>query len=148
LNKIITRQAFKCDIDWINSKYREIEFVESKYENEFIVIAELNGQKAGLGRLVEIDDVNIESGGIYVFEAFRKMGVAEKIVSSLCENNPYDNRIIWCLPFENLKAFYSNFGFSQIGIDAPTKVIEKHKWCNKAYNKKVLLLSKYSKTLD
>lgn len=143
MRSIIIRQASISEMDWVNSSYREIEFVGSEFDNEFIVIAELNGHKAGLGRLVEIDDSNIELGGVYVLEGFRKMGVAEKIVGSLCENNPYNNRVIWCLPFENLNSFYFNFGFNQNReAKAPNEILEKHNWCNETYDKKVLLLSK------
>ncbi len=143
MNTILTRKASSNEINWVNSKYTEVSFVKSNFENEFIVIAEVNNQKAGLGRLVIIDDRNIELGGIYVFKEYRKMGVADSIVSFLCTNNPFKDRVVWCLPFENLKEFYSNFGFNEsANIKIPNQVASKYKWCNTTYDKKVLSLSK------
>lgn len=143
MNTITTREANKKEIDWINSRYAEVDFITSNFDNEFIVIAEVNEQKAGIGRLVVIDENNIELGGIYVFKEFRKMGVAENIVRFLCDANPFENRIIWCIPFENLKEFYGNFGFSKTKeLKIPKEIENKQIWCNKTYDKKVLLLSK------
>ncbi|NER12041.1 GNAT family N-acetyltransferase [Leptobacterium flavescens] len=142
-NNIITRKADRSEMDWINSCYREIGFVKSDFDKEFIVISEVDGHKAGLGRVVVIDKANVELGGIYVLEEFRKMGVAESIVTFLCDNNPFADQVVWCLPFEHLKEFYSSFGFAENkGLKAPKEIAEKHLWCNDAYQKKVLLLSK------
>ena len=133
------------EMNWVNAIYRAIHFVESNYQNEFILIAELDGEKAGLGRLVQVDNKNIELGGIYVFPDFRKSGIASKIVTSLCEQNPYSDTRIWCLPFENLGDFYLKFGFDiHTTQPVPEKVLQKHKWCNEAgrYEEAVLLLCK------
>jgi len=56
--------------------YDQVHFQKSDSDNEFILIAEVGGQRAGVGRLVKIDDANVELGGIYVFPAFQKRGVA------------------------------------------------------------------------
>ena len=145
MSKVTIRQAEKNDINWINSKYREVDFVKSNYENEYIVIAKVENENAGLGRLVKIDENNIELGGIYVFPNFRGLGIAENIVRNLCEKNPFGESTIWCLPFENLLKFYSKFGFEKCeNITAPGKVASKLNWCNSEskYGKKVLLLCK------
>ena len=138
-------KAKKNEIDWINSKYAEVGFVNSNFHNEFIVIAKVENENAGLGRLVKIDNKNIELGGIYTFPGFRGLGVAENIVSNLCDKNPFEESTIWCLPFENLQGFYSKFGFKkpQKGT-IPKRVEEKLKWCNSEnkYQKKVMLLNK------
>lgn len=142
MRNIITRKAQINEIEWVNSQYISANFKESDFDNEFIVIAEVENTKAGIGRLVIIDENNIELGGIYVLRDFRKIGVAESIVSTLCKSNPYSQSIVWCLPFENLKKFYAGFGFSNSKSNVPHEMIKKHKWCNKVYDKKVLLLSK------
>ena len=147
MNNITTRKAEINEIEWINSQYKNVEFVESNFNNEFIVMAEVDNIKAGIGRLVIIDENNIELGGIYVFEQFRKIGVAENIVDTLCNENPFKEKTIWCLPFENLKKFYSDFGFTESdSSNVPKEVLKKHEWCNKVYDKKVLLLSKINIT--
>ena len=78
---ITTRQAEKEELPWINSQYKEVGFVISSFDNEFIAIVEVNGKKAGLGRLVVVDHENLELGGIYVLNEFRRMGVADHIVT-------------------------------------------------------------------
>ncbi|CAM1343554.1 GNAT family N-acetyltransferase [Tenacibaculum amylolyticum] len=147
MKEITIRQANAHEIEWINSKYEDVGFVASNFDNEFIIIASIENQPAGLGRLVIIDEQNIELGGIYVFPNHRGLGIADKIVSYLCEHNPFKNTTIWCLPFENLQNFYYKFGFKNSNQRmAPLKVAEKHQWCNanEAYQKEVLLLSKNS----
>jgi len=148
-SKVTVKQAKKNDISWINAKYSEVDFVKSNYDNEYIVIAKVENENAGIGRLVKIDKNNIELGGIYSFPDFRGLGVAENIVRNLFEENPFDKSIIWCLPFENLLNFYSKFGFKNCeNIKAPEKVARKLEWCNteSIYGKKVLLLCKTNKS--
>lgn len=145
MKTVTVKQAEINEINWINAKYSEVDFVKSNYENEYIVIAKVGNENAGLGRLVKIDEDNIELGGIYAFPNFRGLGVAENIVRNLCEKNPFDASTIWCLPFENLLNFYSKFGFENCdNIKAPKEVTKKLEWCNSGnkYRKKVLLLCK------
>ena len=137
--------AERNDLEWVNSKYAEINFVKSNFDKEFIAVARIENQNAGLGRLVKIDDKNIELGGIYTFPEFRSIGVAENIVAYLCKKNPFKQSIIWCLPFENLSDFYCRFGFEKYQDgDIPKEINEKLEWCNTndKYKKKVILLYK------
>ncbi|SEE10058.1 Acetyltransferase (GNAT) domain-containing protein [Tenacibaculum sp. MAR_2010_89] len=144
MNNILVRKVKETEIDWVNSKYKEINFKLSDYKNELIVIVEVNGEKAGLGRLVYIDENNLELGGIYVFDKYRGIGVADKIVSFLCEANTDKKSVIWCLPFEKLKGFYNKFGFTTNLSLPPKEILKKLEWCNSPenYSEKVLLLSK------
>jgi N-acetylglutamate synthase-like GNAT family acetyltransferase len=145
MKKIIVKQAERSQMEWINSKYDEVMFVKSNFENEYIVIAKVENENAGLGRLVKIDNENLELGGIYVFPDFRGLGIAEKIVRNLCDKNPFEKLTIWCLPFENLLSFYSKFGFKNYKEkNTPEKVAIKLNWCNSnnKYTKKVILLTK------
>jgi GNAT superfamily N-acetyltransferase len=145
MDPVITRKAEKGELFWINSKYSEVDFMPSNFETEFIVIAEINGTKCGIGRLVQISNEDLELGGIYVFPAFRNQGVAEKLVAFLCDENSFDQQTIWCLPFEHLESFYNKLGFliSEDGRGTiPPEILKKHKWCNSNYGKNVLLLTK------
>ncbi len=36
------RKALKIEIEWINEKYDEVQFIHSNFENEIIAIAEIN----------------------------------------------------------------------------------------------------------
>ena len=82
---------------------------------------------------------------MYVFEEFRNKGIAEKIVAFLIRSENFEDKHIWCLPFENLENFYAKFGFKMAEktmIQTPKEITEKHNWCNKTYEKKVLLMVK------
>ena len=144
MKNISVRQARPDEIDWINSKYDEVNFIHSNYLNDYIIIAYLENQKVGLGRLVQLDEKNIELGGIYVFPNYRRLGVAEKIVRSLCEDNPFSEMSMWCLPFEHLVDFYGKFGFSAKNIpgEIPEKMKKKIDWVNSEskYEEKAVLL--------
>lgn len=149
MKAVKVERAKKNEIDWINTKYDEVHFVKSNYENEYIVIARVDNKNAGIGRLVKIDESNVELGGIYVLPNFRGLGVAKSIVLSLCQNNPFDeSAFVWCLPFENLLTFYTQFGFKKcLNSNLPKEVEQKLDWCNSdnRYEKKVLLLFKKNK---
>ncbi|WFO16925.1 hypothetical protein M601_003870 [Cellulophaga baltica 4] len=67
MKKITIKSAKKDELSWINSKYNEVNFVASTFENEYIVIASVDNEKAGIGRLVRIDNGHIELGGFMYF---------------------------------------------------------------------------------
>ncbi|KZS41941.1 hypothetical protein AWE51_00415 [Aquimarina aggregata] len=145
MKAITVKQAAKEDINWVNSQYNTINFVSSNFENEFIIIAKVGNENAGIGRLVKIDPTNIELGGIYVLPDYRKLGVADAIVRELCNKKPFKQVAIWCLPFENLHDFYAKFGFKKFqNKEVPDEIISKLNWCNSdnKYGKKVILLYK------
>jgi N-acetylglutamate synthase-like GNAT family acetyltransferase len=138
---ITIRNAEESELDWINKKYDEVDFVHSNLEKELIAIAEVDGVRAGIGRLISIDEKNGELSGMYVFDEFRGMGVSRHIVSFLLENKGLTKRI-FCLPFAHLEKLYQSFGFerSESGQNLPKKVRDKFEWCNEHYKHEVLLL--------
>ena len=110
-----------------------------------IVIAEYKGQKCGLGRLIYINDDNVELSGIYVFEAFRKKGVAHKIVRFLLDGIAGRQLTVWCIPFVYLKHLYESFGLKSatVNMKAPLAITKKLDWCHKNYDAEVVLLYKH-----
>lgn len=139
---VSVRLATSEEIGWINSRYDEVGFVPSEISTEKIVIAEVGGEKAGLGRLVQITEDDAELGGMLVFENFRGHGIAGKIVELLLQQSRSYKRV-FCIPFEHLNEFYGRYGFSKLEpdtIDIPPKVKEKHEWCNQNYEHRTLLL--------
>ncbi|WP_281558780.1 GNAT family N-acetyltransferase [Thalassomonas sp. RHCl1] len=134
--------AQKEDMAWVNNQYLSIGFKLSDFERELIAIAEVNGEKAGLGRLQLIEKGIAELGGMYVKDSFRGLGVAGRIVDYLVKNAT-DYQKIYCLPFAHLQAFYQKFGFApeQELTKVPRVVLEKHNWCNNSYEHKTLLFS-------
>ena len=136
-------QAEQEDMAWVNTQYEEIKFMPSEFESEEIWIATANGVKAGLGRLVHINEGNWELGGIYVLDNFRGAGIARKIVQKLCDIGQQKNENIWCVPFNHLTSFYQSFGLNTYdpGMgNVPDDVLKKINYCESTYTQKVELL--------
>ena len=135
------RIARKSEIEWINNKYDEVAFVHSTFDKELIAIAEVNDEKIGVGRLVTIDENNLELGGMYVFEDFRGQGVAKKIVEFLLKFSKSTQKI-YCIPFQHLTSFYNALGFIQcIDLDqVPKEILTKYLWCKDKYSTPTALL--------
>lgn len=150
---MIIRKALASEIDWINTRYDEIEFVHSDFDNELIAIAEINQQKAGMGRLVNVTPQINELGGMYVADAHRKRGIARKIVQFLLEYR-LSSQVTYCIAFNHLVDFYKSCGFEDVKNPekAPEKVVSKIDWCQSKYphgntllviNEKNLLLNNF-----
>jgi N-acetylglutamate synthase-like GNAT family acetyltransferase len=135
------RHIKDSEIEWVNQCYEKVGFLPSNPKNEIIVIAELNGEKVGVGRLVIVDEKNLELGGIYVLEPFRGRGIAKKLVKFLIQNiEPFQT--IFCIPFEHLISFYQQYGFAPC-VDfsiVPEKVLKKYHWCKEKYSNPTALL--------
>lgn len=130
------RTARRDEIGWINERYAEVGFVASD-ERELVIVAELDGESAGIGRLVDVDERSCELGGMLVFERFRGRGVSRAIIDALLAHA--NGRDVYCIPFAELEALYAGAGFTRTD-DAPAKVLEKFAWCQTAYGKPVLLM--------
>ena len=138
---VTIRNAQSDEIEWINARYDEVGFIHSDFKKELIAIAELDGERIGLGRLVKIAEDKLELGGVYVLASHRRRGVARKLVTFLLEN-AVENRAIYCIPFINLYEFYNSFGFVLCdGLEnIPQHLIKKYEWCLLTYSEKTLLL--------
>ncbi len=135
------RTANRSEMDWINERYDEVEFVHSHFDKETIAIAEIDGKKAGIGRLVIIDANHLELGGMYVFEEFRNRGIAGKIVAFLLKH-ALSFQTVYCIPFEHLVPFYKRYGFTPCSdLNAvPVELREKVLWCKTKYPQQTALL--------
>ena len=124
------RAAEKQEMEWINNCYDQVAFIHSHFENEIIAIAEFNGEKVGLGRLIKVDENNLELGGMYVFESFRGKGIAKEIVSFLL-THVSPSQAVYCIPFKHLLHFYKQCGFANCSDfeSAPPKILDKYRWC-------------------
>lgn len=138
---ITVRTARRSEIEWINSSYDQVEFMHSDFGNEIIAIAEFGGQKAGLGRLVKVDEEHFELGGMYVFEAFRGKGIAKELVKFLLKYVKSSQRV-YCIPFEHLLSFYKQCGFKDCSYQelVPRKILDKYQWCQEKYAHPTALL--------
>jgi N-acetylglutamate synthase-like GNAT family acetyltransferase len=133
------RDANSADLVWINERYREVDFLPST-SKDLIVIAEVDGVAAGLGRIVVLADGQGELGGMVVFDQFKGQGIAKKLVAKLQSVSPCAR--LFCLPFEELEALYMSMGFARVqqGLSLPSHVEQKYDWCNSHYAKAVSLL--------
>lgn len=136
--------ATENDLEWINEQYKEADFVLSDLENEFVIIALLNDERAGVGRLVKLDHESVELGGIYTLEEFRGQDIAATIVQFLVDKaQELEYRYVYCLPFETLREFYTKYGFEVVKNkleDIHPTIVKKYEYCVEHYDKKVLLM--------
>lgn len=137
------RVAEQSEMPWINSCYDEVKFVHSNFEKEIIAIAEYEGQKAGLGRLVKIGPDHLELGGMYVFPAYQKKGIAGAIVDFLL-SHVRSFQTVYCIPFQHLLSFYKKYGFVECADlqSVPEDIIKKYQWCQEEYCTATSLLVK------
>ncbi len=134
-NKNLRVRAAKIsEIEWINQRYDEVEFVHSVFEKETIAIAEFDGQKAGIGRLVNVNKGNLELGGMYVFELFRGKGIAGEIIEFLLSYVD-SQTTVYCIPFQHLVPFYERYGFRLCSdyTNVPEEILKKFHWCKGKY---------------
>ena len=80
---MILRTATSADAGWIDEQYAVAGFLSSDLARDVLVIAELDGRRAGMGRLVPAGEGAFELGGMWVLEAFRGRGIARAIVDEL-----------------------------------------------------------------
>lgn len=137
----IIRKAFREEIEWINSRYDEIKFKQSNFDQELIAIAQIDGQKAGIGRLITLSDREAELGGIYVFTDYRGRGVAGIIVEFLLQHSE-QFKTLFCIAFAHLQNFYGKYGFVLANgyQNIPNEVVEKYQWCKLTYESEPVLL--------
>ncbi|HDR4424250.1 TPA: GNAT family N-acetyltransferase [Bacillus cereus] len=135
--------ATSNDLEWINKQYDSIGFVRSDLNQEKVAIITYNNEYAGVGRLVQIDEDNIEMGGIFILPQFRGLQLAGELVSFLVETaKKLQVQHVYCLPFEELENFYKKYGYTE--VDTAKEVVhpiilKKYNWCLDHYDKHVLL---------
>ena len=136
---MLLRTARPDETGWINEQYAQVRFIPSDPANEIIVIAELDGERAGIGRLVDAGEDAYELGGMFVFDRFRGRGVARAIVDELIRRAA--GRAVYCIPFAELETLYAAAGFRRIEpIGVPRKVAEKLEWCAREMKERTVIL--------
>ncbi|HZV64833.1 MAG TPA: GNAT family N-acetyltransferase [Telluria sp.] len=133
------RWARPAELDWINQRYAEVDFVRSTARDR-IALAEIDGAVAGFGRMVPLAPGVGELGGMLVFEDYKGRGVARRLIAFLLAQP--DFQTVYCLPFAELESLYAGMGFAQVpaSADMPRHVIDKYGWCNTHYGQPVLLM--------
>lgn len=138
---MVLRKALPADMDRVNQVYRNIDFLPSVYEKEYIALVTENEQYYGMGRLITIDENNYELGGMYVDDSQRGKGIARNIVMHLL-NQVSAGTTVYCIPFAHLEGFYKSCGFADTEINdaLPAEIKQKIGYCNQTFSAKTLLL--------
>src|SRR5687768_13004287 len=125
------RQALLSDEPWINAAYGEVHFQLSDLTRDLLIVAELDGERAGIGRLVPLSGDACELGGMLVFEQFRGRGISLAIVKELLHHAA--GRTVYCVPFTDLEPIYAKAGFVRCDDerDLLPKLQEKLDWCRR-----------------
>ena len=134
------RIATAADAEWINAAYAEVAFQTSDLSRELVIVAELDGERAGIGRLVPAGEDACELGGMLVFDAYRGRGVARAIIAELLRHAR--GRTVYCIPFADLEPIYARAGFVRCapGATVPEYVREKLEWCRREISRPVVLM--------
>jgi GNAT superfamily N-acetyltransferase len=131
------REAMVVDTEWVNARYAEVDFQPSDLSRELVLIAEIDGTPAGLGRLVPIAETSCELGGMLVFPPFRGRGVARLLIDALLSRS--EGRDVYCIPYADLEALYAAAGFER-SERGPAQVLQKVGWCRRTYSRDVVLM--------
>jgi GNAT superfamily N-acetyltransferase len=96
-------------------------------------VAEVDGERVGLGRLVAHASDVVELGGIWTDEAVRGRGLARAMVNALLTRYERTRHAeidrLWCIPFAHLSAFYQSFGFNVSAPPWPPAIAAKVAHC-------------------
>jgi GNAT superfamily N-acetyltransferase len=122
---VTIRELADDDREWAASRYAAISFAPTP-AHAVALVAELAGERVGLGRLVELEPGVIELGGIWTAEARRGRGVARAMVTALLARA---RGPLWCVPFEHLVELYAGFGFRVVPPPWPAAVATKVDRC-------------------
>jgi GNAT superfamily N-acetyltransferase len=134
------RLANTDDAQWINERYASVHFQPSNLSRDLMVVAEIDGAAAGIGRLVPAGEHACELGGMLVFEEFRGRGMARAIIEELLRHA--NGRAVYCIPFAELEPIYAGAGFVRIIPDEelPAYIREKLDWCAREIDRPVILM--------
>lgn len=133
------RRLLPSELDWANRCYAQIDFVPAAAA-DFVVVAEVDGARAGLGRVVAAGDAEGELGGMYVLPAFRGRALAPAIVEFLAAHCGLPS--LYCVPFAHLEQLYRRCGFARVdpAAAAPRAILHKLAYCRGHYPTPVILM--------
>lgn len=134
------RLATSDDASWINERYASVYFQPSDLSRDLMVVAEIDGAPAGIGRLVPAGEHACELGGMLVFEEFRGRGMARAIIDELLRHA--NGRAVYCIPFAELEPIYAGAGFVRVIPDdtLPSYIQGKLDWCAREIERPVILM--------
>jgi GNAT superfamily N-acetyltransferase len=125
---ITIRPLREDELAWAAERYREIAF-QTTPPGSVALVAELAGERVGLGRLVPLEPGRVELGGIWTAGAARGRGVARAMVREL-----FDRAVgvdVWCVPFDHLTELYLSFGLQRAKPPWPNAITTKVEDCER-----------------
>lgn len=134
------RPLERGEYPWADAVYREVHFLPLASHHQAFV-ADIGGEAAGIGRLVDLEDDNAqELSGIVTLPAFRGLGVADRMVSHLVGTSR--RPVLYCIPLPRLEGFYQRFGLEACArsSDLPCAVRTKLNMCDVTHAARVSLL--------
>lgn len=138
---MLLRIATQGDAEWIREQYERVHFVQSDLARDTVVLAEIDGQRVGMGRLVPAGERAYELGGMFVDGAYRGRGIAHAIVEELIRLA--GDRDVYCVPFANLETLYAESGFRRVEpVNVPETIQEKLDWCAREIKDREVILMK------
>lgn len=138
---MVLRIATPDDAGWVREQYEKAGFIPSDLARDTVVVAELGGNRAGLGRLVPAGESAYELGGMYVDDAYRGRGVAHAIVQELIRRA--GAKEVYCVPFANLESLYAESGFRRVdAVNVPEAIQEKLDWCAREIPDRAVIVMK------
>jgi N-acetylglutamate synthase-like GNAT family acetyltransferase len=138
---MLLRTATPEDAGWIQEQYEKVHFIPSDLTRDTVVVAEVGGERAGIGRLVPAGESAYELGGMYVDDAHRGRGIAHAIVEELIRRA--GAKEVYCVPFANLETLYEAGGFRRVEpVNIPEKIQEKLDWCARNIPDRAVILMK------
>lgn len=123
---ITIRPLREDELAWAAERYREIDF-QTTPTGSIALVAELAGERVGLGRLVPLGPGSVELGGIWTADAARGRGVARTMVRELFDRAA--GLDVWCVPFDHLTEFYLSFGLRLANRPWPDAIAAKVEDC-------------------
>lgn len=136
---MLLRTATAADAGWIREQYEKVHFIPSDLARDVVVVAEVDGVRAGMGRLVPAGDGACELGGMYVDDAYRGRGIARAIVDELIGRAA--SKDVYCVPFADLETLYAAAGFRRIEpVSVPEPIQSKLDWCAREIGRPVILM--------
>jgi len=140
-NTIQLRLLRPDEMAWANACYAEVGFRPSSAD-QLLIVAELDGERAGIGRLAPVAEGEAELSGMYTVPEFRGRGVADRVVTELLRRS--DHQLLYCIPLTHLEPFYRRFGFVPINPqrEVPNQLASKLNACNREFNPAIRLFTR------
>jgi len=122
-NEIKIRQALIADLKCIEDAIKEMQLDDTLIDYHQFIVAELNGEFAGFGRIKEYNDAK-ELCSLGVLPKYRGKGISRLLIKELKTKAVIKPlHVVTIIP-----ALFKKFGFEEI-IKYPTSLLPKINYC-------------------